>query len=219
VTGSVAKEFKSADGLVYKPLSQYDAAQYSGNKLPGYESRTGEAAVFAMLLRGALGSRDTPKIDNLFESDKGSQWKGVNWENPLAGKISVSDGGGRSGAPGESFPIQAGTTDLAALLGKGTMILSGSSNPPNAASFSLLGIAMTEQGLVANDPGTGQQVLLSYNRETKTLGAIVSIFDSRTGAWIKLADVKPNDRGLSQAQLDQLANLSVDRFAAVSLAQ
>jgi hypothetical protein len=97
--------------------------------------------------------------------------------------------------------------------------LSGASNPPNEASFSLLGVAMTGQGLVANDPGTGQQVLLEYDRETKTLGAIVSLFDSRTGVWTRLADVKPNDRGLSQAQLDQLANMSVDRFAAVSAPQ
>ena len=100
------------------------------------------------------------------------------------------------------------------LLGKGTMILSGSSNLPHATPFWLLGVAMTEQGLVANDPGTGQQVLLNYDRETKTLGAIVSIFDSKTGAWIRLADVKANE-GLSQVQRDQLATLSVDRFAAV----
>ncbi len=105
MTGSIAAQaFKSADGFVYKPLSQYDAAQYSGNELPGFESQAGEAAIFTMLLRGALGLSDTPKIDNLFEPGKGLQWRGASWENPLADKIRFSDVEGHTGAPGESFP-------------------------------------------------------------------------------------------------------------------
>jgi hypothetical protein len=218
VTGSVGPQaIKSADGFIYRPLSQYDAAQYTGNKLPGYEGEAGDATVIAMLLRGTQRSNDTPKIDQLFEPGKGLQWKGVNWENPVADKVGFSDGAGRTGAPGESFPIQAGTTDLAALLGKGVLILTASAKEPNAASFTFLGIAMTEQGVVANDPGTGQQVIVSYNPETKTLGSIASIFNAKTGTWTQLADVKPSDGGLSQAQLDQLTKLSVDRFAAVSV--
>jgi hypothetical protein len=218
VTGSIApKEFKSADGFVYKPLSQYDAAQYTGDALPGYEGRAGDAAILAMLLRGVLDSGDTPKIDNLFDPAQGLRWSGMNWTNPLAGQVRFSDGGSRTGAPGESFALQAGTTDLGALLGKGVIILIGSSKAPNAASFPLLGVAMTDQGIVANDPGTGLRVLLSYHSDTKSLGSITSILDPKTGTWIKLADVKPNDGGLSQAQLDQLASLSVDRFAALSI--
>jgi hypothetical protein len=218
VTGSIpSHEFKSADGFVYKPLSQYDAAQYSVNKLPGYESQAGDAAILTMLLRGALGSRDTPKIDNLFDPGKGLQWSGVSWENPLAGKIGFSDGGGHTDVPGESFPIQTGTTDVAALLGKGPVILTSSSQAPNAASFPLLGVAMIEQGIVANDPGTGLQVLITYDLETKTFGSIVSVFDAKTGAWTKLADVKPDHDWQSQAQLDELAKWSLDRFAAVSV--
>ena len=218
VTGSITPQaFKSADGFLYKPLSQYDAAQYSGKTLPGFESQAGEAAIFTMLLRGALGLPDTPKIDNLFEPGKGFQWRGANWENPLADKVRVSDGADHTGAPGESFPIQPGTTDLAALLGKGPMILTGPPNAPNAAPFSLLGVTMSEEGIVANDPGTGLQVLLNYNSQTKTLGSIVSVFDSKTKTWTRLADVKPNNDWQSQAQLDQLTTWSGDRFASVSV--
>jgi hypothetical protein len=218
VTGSVGPQaIKSADGFIYRPLSQYDGAQYSGNTLPGYEGQAGDATIMAMLLRGGLGSHDAPKIDQLFEPGKGLQWKGVNWENPLAEKISFSDGAGHTGAPGESFPVKAGATDLAALLGKGVLVLAGSAKEPNAASFSLLGVAITARGVVANDPNTGRQVLLSYNPETKTLGSVASVFDAKTGTWIKLADVKPADGGLSQAQLDRFAELSIDRFAAVSV--
>jgi hypothetical protein len=49
------------------------------------------------------------------------------------------------------------------------------------------------------------------------LGSIASIFNAKTGTWTKLADVKPSDGRLSQAQLDQLTKLSVDRFAAVNV--
>ena len=219
VTGSIAAhELRSADGFVYKPLSQYDAAQYSGDELPGYESQTGEAAILTMLLRGALGAGDTPKIDNLFEPGKGLQWSGVNWDNSLAGKISFSDAGGHTDAPGESFALQTGATDLAAMLGKGPVILTGSSSDaPAAAPFPLLGVAMTAQGIAANDPVTGLQVLIDYDSETKTLGSIVSVFDPKTGTWTRLADVKPNNDWRSQDRLDQLAKWSADRFAAVSV--
>ncbi len=216
VTGSVTPQaFKSADGFVYKPLSQYDAAQYSGKTLPGFESQAGEAAIFTMLLRGALGLPDTPKIDNLFEPGKGFQWRGANWENPLADKVRVSDGADHTGAPGESFPIKPGTTDLAALLAKRPMILTG--HAANAAPLPLLGVTMSEEGIVANDPGTGLQVLLNYNLDTKTLGPVVSVFDSMTKTWTRLADVKPNNDRQSQAQLDQLTTWSGDRFASVSV--
>jgi filamentous hemagglutinin family protein len=218
VTGSItSRTFKSADGFVYGPLSQYDAGQYSGNTLPGFERQAGEAAIATMLLRGALRSIDTPKIDSLFDPGKGLQWKGTNWENPMADRIVFSDGTVRIGAPGQSFPIQPGTTDLAVLLGKGPVILAGSSNAADPVSFWLLAVAMTEQGIVANDPGTGRQVQLNYDPETKTLGSIAAMFDSKTGVWTKLADLKPNDEELSQVQLDQLAALSIDRFAAVSV--
>jgi hypothetical protein len=76
---------------------------------------------------------------------------------------------------------------------------------------------MTEQGVVANDPGTGQQVLLNYDSETKSLGAIVSLFDPKTGRWTKLADMKTDVGGVSQAQLEQLTRLSIDRFTAVGI--
>jgi filamentous hemagglutinin family protein len=218
VTGSITPQaFKSADGFVYEPLSQYDAAQYSGKTLPGFENQAGESAVFTMLLRGALGSPDTPKIDNLFEPGKGLQWRGANWANPLADKVRVSDGADHTGPPGESFPIKSGTTDLAALLGKGPVILIGRSNATNADPFWFLGVTMSEDGIVANDPGTGLQVLLSYNSETKTLGSIARVFDSKTKTWTRLADVKPNNKWQSQAQLDQLTAWSGDRFASVSI--
>jgi hypothetical protein len=218
VTGSITPQaFKSADGIIYKPLSQYDAAQYTDKTLPGFESQAGEAAIFTMLLRGALGLPDTPKIDNLFEPGKGFLWRGANWENPLTDKVRVSDGADHTGAPGESYPIQPGTTDFAALLGMGPIILTGHPNAPNAAPFSLLGVTRLEEGIVANDPGTGLQVLLNYNSETKTLGSIVSVFDAKTKTWTKLADVKPNHDWQSQAQLDQLTAWSGDRYASVSV--
>jgi hypothetical protein len=59
----------------------------------------------------------------------------MNWQNPQADKVGFSDGTNHTAAPGDSFPIQPGTTDLAALLGKGAMILTGSSTAPKPTSL------------------------------------------------------------------------------------
>ena len=73
-----------------------------------------------MLLRGALGLPDVPKIDNLFEPGKGFLWRGANWENPLTDKVRVSDGADNTGAPAK-LPVNGDS--FAALLGMGPIIL------------------------------------------------------------------------------------------------
>jgi hypothetical protein len=101
-------------------------------------------------------------------------------------------------------------TDLAALLMHGPVMIGSGGPPPNAMTW-LLATQLTVlgDGIVANDPATGGQVILSYDPETKTIGGIESVFDPKSNGFVpvdaanatKIAgDIELPDGGLAALQ-------------------
>jgi hypothetical protein len=221
ITGSIGDAQKSADGNIYLPISQYDAHQYGGATLPGYQDRAGAAAVFTMLARGVTHAVDgIPTIDNLFDAAKGAvDWSGVGWSNPAAAKVTLSDGAGHAATPDAPFPLQAGKTDLGAMLAKGPVLIGSAPDGSGNVSW-LLAIGIGEQGIVANDPITGQRVLLAYNAETRTIGGIGGIYDARAQKWLGLGDVDhaalERDLHVTSADAARLSGFAAVDYIAVA---
>jgi MBG domain (YGX type) len=221
LTGSIGDALKSADGNIYLPISQYDAHQYGGATLPGYQDRAGAAAVFTMLARGLMHAVDgIPTIDNLFDAAKGiADWNGVGWSNPAVAKGTLSDGAGHAATPDAPFPLQAGKTDLGALLAKGPVLI-GSAPDGNGNVSWLLAIAISGQGIVANDPITGQRVLLAYNAETRTVGGIGGVYDAQAKKWLGLGDADhaalERDLHIISADAARLSGFAAVNYIAVA---
>jgi filamentous hemagglutinin family protein len=183
ITGAIGNALApSADGLIYRPISQYDAAQYSGGKIPDHADQAGLATILTMIAR-AIGHDNVPAIDQLFDATKGADWHGVGWQNPYADKVTFSSGSQPSEPSAATALALDGNTDLGALLGHGPVILAGSGD-----NSWLLAVALIGQGIVANDPVTGMRVLLGYNAATKAIGAVSKIFDPAGNTWIALGD-------------------------------
>ncbi|QQO33647.1 hypothetical protein JJC00_34965 [Bradyrhizobium diazoefficiens] len=185
VTSSIGALTSSADGLVYQPISQYDPGQYSNDKLPDHVDQAGLATILTMIARAAghelTPAATPPTIDRLFDPAKGADWHGVGWENPLVNKVTFGSGPQASDlSTAIALPLD-GKTDIGALLGHGPVILGG------AGDTWLLAVAMTESGIVADDPVTGTSVLLAYDSAAKTVGPISKIFDFTHNKWIALS--------------------------------
>jgi hypothetical protein len=54
----------------------------------------------------------------------------------------------------------------------------------------LLAIRLTDdgKGIIANDPVTGRQVILAYDPDTRTVGAITGIFNPATKAFVPIVE-------------------------------
>lgn len=65
----------------------------------------------------------------------------------------------------------------------------------------MLAIKVTDdgKGIIANDPATGGQVILSYDAATKTVGGITSILDAKSQTFVPLANSQSNG-GVSSQQ-------------------
>jgi hypothetical protein len=214
-TGSLGKSLAtSSDGLIYQPISQYDAVQYSDGKLPDYADRTGLATILTMIARTA-GRDKAPTIDHLFDPAKGADWHGVGWQNPLTDKVTFAVGPQATEPNAASALPLDGTTDLGALLGRGPVVLAG------AGGISwLLATVRTEDGIVANDPATGLRVLLGYNPETHAVGPISRILGPGGTKWMTLADAA--SAGLAfvdDAKIAALKTFAAEKYLAVILAK
>jgi len=103
--------------------------------------------------------------------------------------VTFSNGAGNvvtpNGAAG--FPIVAGTTDFAALLVSGPMMISNGAEP--AQWLLATQMAPDGRGIVANDPVTGWRVLLSYDPQTRTVGGVIGLYDPKRKGVLSLADV------------------------------
>jgi hypothetical protein len=211
VTGSLGTVL---DGLVYLPISQYDAAQYSGDKLPDYADRAGLATILTMIDR-AIAHDKAPTIDHLFDPAKGADWHGVGWQNPFADKVTFAAGAQASGPNAANALPLDGTTDLGALLGHGPVILAGAGE-----TSWLLATVRTEAGILANDPVSGLHVLLAYNPESKAVGPINRMLDPGTTKWIALSDAA--GAGLAfvdAAKVAALQAFAAEKYLAVTLAK
>ena len=110
----------------------------------------------------------------------------------LKPKVTFSDGAGHELVPADvnALPIVVGTTDLGALLGSGPLMLGSAAPQGGGAPQWMLAIRLTDDGngIIANDPATGRQVVLAYDPNTRTVGAVTSVFNPATRAWTPIAD-------------------------------
>jgi hypothetical protein len=216
VTSSVDVFAPSADGLVYPPISQYDPGQYAGDKLPDHVEQAGLATILTMIARAAAHEITPPvtppTIDQLFDPAKGADWHGVGWQNPLVDKVNfAADPQGSEPGFATALPLD-GKTDIGALLGHGPVILAG------ANDTWLLAVAITEGGIVADDPVTGTRVLLAYDPVTKTIGSIGKIFDSAGNKWIARGDAgKAGIEFVDDAKLAALQTFETEKYLTVTL--
>jgi filamentous hemagglutinin family protein len=215
ITGAIGKAVApSADGLTYKPISQYDASQYAAGTLPDHVDQAGLATILTMIARAA--THDVPPtIDQLFDPAKGADWHGVGWQNPLVDKVKFSTTPQGSEPGADTALALDGNTDLGALLGKGPVILAGKDD-----KSWLLAVAITEAGIVANDPVTGQRVLLGYDSAKKTVGPISRIFDPAANKWVALKDAATAGIGfVDAARAEALKTFAADKYLTITVAK
>jgi hypothetical protein len=114
--------------------------------------------------------------------------------------VRFSDGNGRSRTPAgnNGFAFKNGATDIASLLQHGPVMLGGapSAGKPPAAPW-LLAIKLTDggKGIVANDPLSGDQVVLAYDPATKTVGGVTAVTDPKTHKPVPLGNGVPKLTG------------------------
>ncbi|PIT01956.1 hypothetical protein TSA1_15125 [Bradyrhizobium nitroreducens] len=162
--------------LVFLPISQFDKVQYSGESLPEFAPKAGEATIATMIARALSSASGTPalepKVDRLWRNDAAA-WTDV------AG-VSLGNGQGAPADP-RGFGFVNGALDVPALLAQGPLILAAAKRADEPAA-KLLAIAITTdgKGILANDPGTGQRVILSYDPATRSIGAVTSVIDPRS---------------------------------------
>ena len=210
-TDSLDPKGERTNGLNFLPISQYDAKQYSGGKLPGYEDRDGEATIFTMIARAIANKNPTGVfIDGFWNADTADK-QGASQPGSIQPRVTFSDGAGKSAVPpdGTVFPLVKGTTDLGSLLGKGPLMLQGAAKSGAAGSW-MLAIRLTDdgKGIIANDPVTGRQIILAYDAATKTVGGATSIFNPVSKAWVPIAEA-------NAVQVAGEAELPADRFTAL----
>jgi filamentous hemagglutinin family protein len=174
------------NGMTFLPISQYDANQYSQFALPGYADQAGLSAVFTMIARGVDQQRASDYLIDTFWNGTAGAW---NAGDPgLSAKVTFSDGLGNTVVPNghAGFPVVAGSTDFAAMLKSGPVMISGGGTPAHW----LLATQMTTdgKGIVANDPVTGKQVLLTYDPVTKAVGGVTGVFDPASNKFVSFAE-------------------------------
>ena len=208
---------RTNNGFVYQPISEFDANQYSGLQLPDYADKAGLATVFTMISRAAQSSNAADFMIDGFWTGSDATWAKGSDGKPVAGRVTFSDGADKTVSPTETnantaantsgFPVEAGKTDVLAMLGKGPVILGGSGTP---AAF-LLAIKASDdgKGIIANDPISGRQVLLSYDAGTKTVGGVAGIFDAKTQKFVALTEAAATQQaGEPVLKADSLAPLN-----------
>ena len=185
------------NGMSFLPVSMYDANQYSQFTLPGYADQAGLSAIFTMIARGVDREHAADAFIDGFWNGTGPAWTPP---QSFAGKVTFSDGLGNTVVPtGQAgFPIVAGSTDFAAMLKSGPVMIGAGGNPPHW----LLATQMTAdgKGIVANDPATGKQVLLAYDPATKTVGGVTGVFDTSSSKFVSFAEVSAGTPALAGLQ-------------------
>ena len=223
VTGALTDATGTANnGYNYQPISQYDPNQYSQFKLPGYQDDAGEATIFTIIARAIAPDHASDYLIDSFWNGTGAGWNGASGNNPLAGKVTFSDGVGHDVTPtdGNAFPIQPGATDFAALLKSGPVMIGGAPGQKPAEWLLATGLAPDGKAIICADPITGKFVELSYDTASKTVGGIAGFFDPKTKGLVSLADasgdVPPNAGG---SALSTLQGFVPSTFFAVTVSK
>ena len=183
----------SGASSLFPLISQFDRSQYTSGTLPAFAPQASLATVLTMIARAEENNRKAPKIDALWQGG-GADWPA---NDGILGNVRFTDGNGQTRAPAgnNGFAFSNGTTDIAALLQHGPVMLGGAASggqPPTTPW--LLAVKMTAdgKGIVANDPLTGDKVVLAYDPATKTVGAVTGIVDAATGKVAALGENPPN---------------------------
>ncbi|HWK96870.1 MAG TPA: MBG domain-containing protein [Pseudolabrys sp.] len=162
-----------SSGRTYPPISQFDANQYSDFKLPDFAKDAGQAAIFVMLARAADPENAASHMIDKFWNNSAPVWAAP---GTLAGRITFTDDAGNPVAPvgNAGRPVIPGVTDIAGLLKTGPVMISGGQP---ARWLLATAISADGKGIVANDPATGKQVLLTYDAAAKSIGGLVGTFE------------------------------------------
>jgi hypothetical protein len=150
-------------------------------KLPDYANDDAEAAIFAVLARGALHGHGRDYMIDNFWNGTDVTWPGAGHIN-LLDKLTFSDGAGHDATPtnDDAFPIVAGKTDFAQLLKNGPVRIGGPAGQTPAQWLLATALALDGKGIICDDTITGTLVELSYDPATETVGGITDVFDART---------------------------------------
>ncbi|MGA7966380.1 MAG: filamentous hemagglutinin N-terminal domain-containing protein [Gammaproteobacteria bacterium] len=185
----------SGPNSLFPLISQFDQNQYTKDKLPDFAPQAGEAAVLTMIARAEENNRKAPPINGLWQGNAGDWPIG----DSVLKNVSFSDGHGHTRTPdgNNGFPFKDGTTDIASLLQHGPVALGGASGgqPPTTPWLLALKLTADGKGIIANDPLTGDQVILAYNPVTKTVGGVTAVIDPKTGKPVPLGNGAPTLTG------------------------
>ncbi|UYO55138.1 MBG domain-containing protein [Rhodopseudomonas palustris] len=182
----------SGAGTLFKPISQFDNQQYSKAELPGFAPEAAEATVLTMIARGETNNQQAFKIDALW-GDGTASWSRL--DHPDVRAVSFTDGKGAERVPGggNAFAFVADQTDVAALLRKGPVVLQGGKIEGVATPWLLvLGLTADGKGLIANDPMTGQQVILAFDSATKSVGGVTAVINPADNKPVAVGDAVPS---------------------------
>lgn len=94
------------NGRWFRPISQYDANQYSDFKLPPYAGSDSEATVLTILARGIAQANAINYLIDGFWNGTDNTWPGPG-HSDLLDKATFSDGAGHTATPTNDppFPI------------------------------------------------------------------------------------------------------------------
>ena len=67
--------------------------------------------------------------------------------------------------------------------------------PPSTPWLLALKLTAGGKGIIANDPLTGDQVILAYNPATKAVGGVTAVIDPKTGKPVPLGNGAPKLTG------------------------
>ncbi|SSW91241.1 MULTISPECIES: YDG domain-containing protein, partial [Rhodopseudomonas] len=182
----------SGAGTLFKPISQFDNQQYSKAELPGFAPEAAEATVLTMIARAETNNQQAFKIDALW-GDGTASWSRL--DHPDVRAVSFTDGKGAERVPGggNAFAFVAGQTEVAALLRKGPVVLQGGKTEGVATPWLLvLGLTADGKGLLANDPMTGQQVILAFDSATKSVGGVTAVINPADNKPVAVGDTVPS---------------------------
>ena len=149
-----------------------------------------------MIARAEENNRTAPTIDALWH-DGAAAWPSN--DNVLK-NVSFTDGHGHTRTPdgNNGFAFKDGATDIASLLQHGPVALGGAASggqPPSTPWLLALKLTADGKGIIANDPLTGDQVILAYNPATKTVGGVTAVIDPKTGKPVPLGNGAPKLTG------------------------
>ena len=186
----------SGPGSLLAPFSQFDPNEYANDTLPGFASQGSEAAVLTMIARAEEDSHQSPPISALWNGNVAS-WPSN--DNVLK-HVSFSDGNGHARTPhgNNGFTFTEGATDIVGMLQHGPVMLGGATStgqPPTTPWLLATDMTADGKGIIANDPLTGDQVVLAYDPATKTVGGVTAVIDPKTGKPVPLGNGAPNLTG------------------------